>query len=208
LCNTNDVWKINSWSWIPTEPNNIITNQPSDIINDSYLERYLLAYGPYLDDYVIYSDFYFYKSGVYFPLSNATNTGEGHGSLVVGYGQVLKKTPIPEIRFPIGSPYPNPSPDELYLSMKNSWGTGWGENGFFQIFADVANDSTNALSITSPLPPSSMNATCQDLTGKGQCYWGLGPKPTSGCPTTCANDTVEYCNYGGLGSPTACVTSP
>lgn len=74
----------------------------------SKIKAALAHYGPLPTSMQVYSDFMDYKSGVY------TRVGGkrlgGHAVLLVGYND-----------------------DEEYFIVKNSWGTGWGENGFFRI---------------------------------------------------------------------------
>lgn len=68
----------------------------------------LAHYGPLPTSMQVYEDFMHYKSGVY------TRVGGkrlgGHAVLLVGYND-----------------------EEEYFIVKNSWGTGWGEDGFFRI---------------------------------------------------------------------------
>ncbi|MBF0318482.1 MAG: hypothetical protein HQL01_01580 [Nitrospirae bacterium] len=64
----------------------------------------------------VYSDLLHYKSGIYSRVSSATMEG-GHYVLVVGYNN-----------------------DGQYFIVKNSWGTDWGESGFFRIAYDMVWD--------------------------------------------------------------------
>jgi hypothetical protein len=57
----------------------------------------------------VYDDFYSYRNGVYARTSGASYEG-GHAVLIVGYDDG----------------------DNCWI-CKNSWGTGWGENGYFKI---------------------------------------------------------------------------
>lgn len=57
----------------------------------------------------VYSDLYHYRSGVYQPTASASYEG-GHFVVIVGYNQAGN-----------------------YWICKNSWGTAWGEDGFFRI---------------------------------------------------------------------------
>jgi C1A family cysteine protease len=57
----------------------------------------------------VYSDLYHYRSGVYQPTAGAAYEG-GHFVVIVGYNQAGR-----------------------YWICKNSWGTAWGEDGFFRI---------------------------------------------------------------------------
>ena len=75
--------------------------------------------GPVAVGFMVYGDFMSYKSGVYhhvfenhpFEPFELTN----HAVLVVGWGEVT-----------------SPSPDRYWI-VKNSWGTGWGMDGYFWI---------------------------------------------------------------------------
>jgi len=68
----------------------------------------LVSYGPLVTTMDVYEDFYSYTTGVY---SYTTGAYEGgHAVLVVGYNDAGQ-----------------------YFIVKNSWGTGWGESGYFRI---------------------------------------------------------------------------
>ena len=62
--------------------------------------------------YLVKSDFYSYSSGVYDGADCSGETGVNHGVLAVGHD--------------LYSPVP-------YVKFKNSWGTGWGDNGYFKM---------------------------------------------------------------------------
>ncbi|OGR53521.1 MAG: hypothetical protein A2049_02005 [Elusimicrobia bacterium GWA2_62_23] len=74
----------------------------------SKIKAALAHYGPLPTSMQVYSDLLDYKSGIY------TRVGGkrlgGHAVLLVGYND-----------------------EEEYFIVKNSWGTDWGENGFFRI---------------------------------------------------------------------------
>ncbi|SPF48491.1 Putative cysteine peptidase (modular protein) [Syntrophobacter sp. SbD1] len=68
----------------------------------------LTTYGPLVTTMNVYADFYYYTGGVY---SYTSGTLEGgHAILIIGYDD-----------------------NNQYFIVKNSWGTGWGEAGFFRI---------------------------------------------------------------------------
>jgi C1A family cysteine protease len=68
----------------------------------------LVSYGPLATTMDVYEDFYSYTNGVY---SYATGVYEGgHAVLIVGYSDA-----------------------DQYFIVKNSWGAGWGESGYFRI---------------------------------------------------------------------------
>jgi hypothetical protein len=72
------------------------------------LKNALYTYGPLVTTMGVYSDFYYYKNGVY-SYTSGTFQG-GHAILIVGYDDAAQ-----------------------CFIVKNSWGTGWGEAGFFRI---------------------------------------------------------------------------
>lgn len=72
------------------------------------LKAALAHYGPLPTSMMIYEDFLHYKKGIY---SRVAGKRVGaHAVLLVGYNDA-----------------------EEYFIVKNSWGTGWGEDGFFRI---------------------------------------------------------------------------
>jgi C1A family cysteine protease len=72
------------------------------------LKNALYAYGPVIATMYVYNDFYSYRSGVY---SYTTGSYVGaHAVLAVGYDDTLQA-----------------------FIVKNSWGSGWGEAGYFMI---------------------------------------------------------------------------
>jgi C1A family cysteine protease len=78
----------------------------------------LVNYGPLVTTMNVYSDFYYYTGGVYSLTAGSTYEG-GHAIEIIGYDD-----------------------NSQSFIVKNSWGTGWGESGFFQI---AYNQLTNAV---------------------------------------------------------------
>jgi C1A family cysteine protease len=77
------------------------------------IKNALVTYGPLATTMEVYYDFYSYRSGVYEYVSGAYQGA--HAILIVGYRD-------------------DPSADGGgYFIVKNSWGTGWGESGFFNV---------------------------------------------------------------------------
>ena len=79
-----------------------LTSKPADI------KTWISTKGPVVASYIVYEDFYSYKSGTYKHVTGE-NVG-GHCVTIVGYNDT-------------GG----------YWICKNSWGTNWGEKGFFKI---------------------------------------------------------------------------
>ncbi len=80
-----------------------------EIRNVNEMKDWLSTKGPISACFSVYTDFSAYSSGVYRRTPNATFRG-GHCVVVVGYSDA-----------------------ERAWICKNSWGTGWGERGFFKI---------------------------------------------------------------------------
>jgi len=70
-----------------------------------------LQNGPLVGYMRVYSDFYSYTGYIYAPIPSATYEGD-HGIVIVGYCD---------------------DGVDRYWICKNSWGTSWGENGYFNI---------------------------------------------------------------------------
>ena len=78
----------------------------------SWLEN-AVAKGPVTVAFIVVKSFYSYKSGVYYDADctwNSPNYAGGHAVVVVGYGTDPK--------------------DGDYWIVRNSWGTGWGNQGY------------------------------------------------------------------------------
>jgi C1A family cysteine protease len=78
------------------------------IENASDMKSWLSSHGPLSACFSVYDDFYSYSSGVYTHISG--NLEGGHCVSVIGYDD-----------------------NQGCWICKNSWGTGWGESGFFMI---------------------------------------------------------------------------
>ena len=76
------------------------------------MKDWLSTKGELVTSFAVYDDFYSYSSGVYRPTS--TQLDGYHAVAVVGYSEKLQA-----------------------WKCKNSWGTGWGEDGYFWIAYDV-----------------------------------------------------------------------
>jgi len=78
------------------------------------------AKGPVETYFMVYEDFYYYTSGIYSP-TTTTEVGY-HAVKVIGYGIDAK----------VGN----------YWLVQNSWGTSWGESGYFMIKAGTCQFDT------------------------------------------------------------------
>jgi C1A family cysteine protease len=75
----------------------------------------------------VYSDLYHYRSGVYQPTASASYEG-GHFVVIIGYNHTQR-----------------------YWICKNSWGTGWGESGFFRIKMGTSGIGDQVLRMVKPI---------------------------------------------------------
>lgn len=82
------------------------------------MKNALYAYGPIIANMRVYGDFYSYKTGVY-SYTSGYYVG-GHSVLVVGYDDL----------------------NQAFI-VKNSWGAGWGEAGFFRIAYSETTGTSN-----------------------------------------------------------------
>lgn len=86
--------------------------------NVNYLNDAVLSVGPISVAIDAEDDFQSYKSGI-FKSNKCSNSYLDHAVLIVGYGKTKK--------------------NENYYIIKNSWGEGWGINGYMYFSADIPN---------------------------------------------------------------------
>lgn len=104
-------------------------------------KSYLANTGPMVGGLAVYSDFYNYTSGVYKKTPGSTLRGY-HAVSVIGYTDT----------------------EEAWI-CKNSWGVGWGDNGFFKIgYGQAEMDTTFAfygVDVDCPVPPEPPEDPCR-----------------------------------------------
>lgn len=96
------------------------------------MKTVLSSYGSAYVSMAVYNSFYYYKGGIYNKLPNDRFIGN-HAVQAIGYGKDNNRD---------------------YLICKNSWGTGWGEAGFFKIYMDQPGIMTNAYHVIPVVGPT------------------------------------------------------
>jgi C1A family cysteine protease len=151
------------------------------------IKNALVTYGPVATMFQIYQDFYSYRSGIY---SYTTGSYAGnHCVLIVGYDDV----------------------NQCFI-VKNSWGTGWGEAGYFRIaYSECSNVTifgmytiayspnsvcTYGISPTSQSFTDTGGSASVNLTARTDCTWNAQSNNTwitlDRVTATQGNGTVYY----------------
>jgi len=147
----------------------------------SAIKDALVNSGPLVTTFNVYSDFYSYDGGIY---EYTTGTYEGgHAVLIVGYDDV----------------------NQCFI-VKNSWGSGWGESGYFRIaYSELSSPiyfgSGTLTYYGSVEQPCSGDGDCDDgddCNGIETCVSG---SCQAGNPVVCDDgfycNGIEYCVNGG-----------
>lgn len=112
----------------------------TDTITVDQLKNALFNYGPIVVVMAVYDDFYYYINGVY---SRTSDVFEGyHAVLVVGYDDT----------------------NSCFI-VKNSWGTEWGEQGYFRIAYSQVSDSVRF----------GIDALVYRITAPTACSYAINP---------------------------------
>ena len=103
------------------------------------LKNGLNSFGPLVTTMNVYNDFFYYTGGVY-KYTSGSYAG-GHAVLLVGYDE----------------------PGQYFI-VKNSWGTGWGEAGYFRIAYTELTSVVGFGEYTLAYIPSSTDTTAPTVT--------------------------------------------
>lgn len=98
---------------MPTSLNSSISSWVSlPSYNETNIRDVLYNVGPLFITIQVTDDFFYYSGGIFTDVNNFCNDWPNHAILLTGFG----------------------TEDGIdYWILKNSWGTDWGENGFFRI---------------------------------------------------------------------------
>ena len=143
----------------------------------------LVDHGPVVVTMAVYNDFFSYKSGVYKYVSGGL--AGYHAILAVGYDDT----------------------NQCFI-VKNSWGTSWGESGFFRIaYSEVTGTSQFASEAiayvggTPPPPPPTCDYTSTKLFGSAGGTGAIAVTPADGCSwTATSNASWLTITSGGSGT--------
>ncbi len=141
------------------------------------MKNALIEYGPVVTAFNIYDDFYYYTGGIYERVSGVYKGS--HAVAIIGYND-------------------NPG----YWICKNSWGTYWGEEGYFNIkYGECSIEDNNVyyyydisgnIQPFQPINPNPINSEV-DVDVDVNLSW-IGGDPNPG-------DIVEYKIYFGTTNP-------
>jgi C1A family cysteine protease len=155
------LWKIDDFKELDPPQYYYPVNSWCDLITEDSLKVNIIRNGPTSFSYINWSHVMcFVGFGVI-----------KQGDFLANYGLVPANDPL------IG---------QFYWIAKNSWGAGWGENGYGKFVFDLNQDVLASVVKTPITQPTSTkyNVVCTDSDGDGYCWWGIGKRPSDGCPVT------------------------
>ena len=155
------LWKIEDFKELDPPQSYYPINSWCELITEDSLKVNIIRNGPTA---FCYSNWSHIMCFVGFGVIN-------QGDMLDNYGLVPANDPL------IG---------QVYWIAKNSWGAGWGENGYGKFFFDLNQDVSASVVKTPITQPASTNynVVCTDSDGDGYCWWGIGKRPSNGCPVT------------------------
>jgi C1A family cysteine protease len=122
------------------------------------IKNALVTYGPLVTTMDVYADFFSYHSGIYKYVSG-TYQG-GHAILIVGFDDANQ-----------------------CFKVKNSWGTGWGEAGFFRIayseVTSVVGFGEYTIAYYQPTPPAPPPTPPTPPPPAPTCSYSISPASSS-----------------------------
>src|SRR5271157_5555184 len=167
-----------------TCPNDTIKSYESVAQDANSMKAAIANYGPIVAGMHVYDDFYNYTGGVY-SYTGAGYVGD-HAIALIGYNDAGQ-----------------------YFIGKNSWGTGWGEAGFFRIAYSEVN-GTSSLGMQSiayhggdptPPPPTCTSYPIGDYFAGSGGTGNIQVATEAGCAwTACSNATWISFPSGSNGS--------
>jgi len=138
------------------------------------LKNALYTYGPLVTTMQVYSDFDNYESGIYSYVTGYKRGG--HAILLVGYDD----------------------PGQYFI-CKNSWGTWWGESGFFKIAYSQINSVVNfgdyTIAYDDAIPPNTETETISQpttLSGATSGTTGTSYTYTTGGSASSEGHSIQY----------------
>jgi C1A family cysteine protease len=122
------------------------------------IKNALVTYGPLVTTMDVYADFFSYHSGIYKYVSGAYQGG--HAILIVGYDDTTQ-----------------------CFKVKNSWGTGWGEAGYFRIayseVTSVVGFGEYTIAYYQPTPPAPPPTPPPTPPPAPTCTYSISPASSS-----------------------------
>ena len=167
----------NTYTGLPGSVRTVGGAGPNGVLQ---MQLELIRGGPGVVSFMVVNDIFAYSKGIYVPSATASQVG-GHAVVLVGWGV---ENGVP------------------FWICQNSWGAGWGENGFFRIGrgSDVATiESRSGLGVIKPVAPSvcpnancanGLSTTLKDCTCRCDTVARKGPQCTE-CALNCQNGGVK-----------------